>query len=130
MWVENRSFDPLDPAKLTSIDRLQTQDLMIDQVSGEILGQGPGWLSSIRLGAADPTQPAGPPSAVNSVALATAQLPPPTGTLHDEAKHHKANHHHGAPRRAARRAASAADKNQLNYLNVRFTGAVGQSEPE
>jgi hypothetical protein len=43
--LESHKFD--ERGKPLSIDKLQTKDLDVDQQSGNIKGQGPGWLSSV-----------------------------------------------------------------------------------
>ncbi len=54
--LENRTSDYTG---LTAVDRMNVRDLMVDQVTGAILGQGPGWLVSVRKGSPDPTTTAG-----------------------------------------------------------------------
>ncbi len=101
--MESRGFDP--KLGLTSIERMQAKDLMVDQVTGAILGQGPGWLTSVRKGSPDPTSPnADAPKnglAARPVAAQTPRAgrkrPPATGVGGDE---------------------------PLNYLNVQFQGAL------
>jgi hypothetical protein len=66
MWMETRSFDPYDPEKLLSLDRMQTRDLSINETTGEIFGHGAGWLTSIRRGLPDPAHQNRPPAAFDS----------------------------------------------------------------
>jgi hypothetical protein len=45
--MENRSFDDVG---LASIDKMNLRRLVIDRSSGQIEGEGPGWISSVRRG--------------------------------------------------------------------------------
>ena len=51
--MESRGFDPQHV--LTNVERLRARNLTVDEVSGLIDGQGPGWLTSVRRGAQDLT---------------------------------------------------------------------------
>lgn len=46
--LENRSLDPA--GKLASIEKMQAESVRIDQQSGRMEADGPGWLSTVRLG--------------------------------------------------------------------------------
>lgn len=53
----------LTDAELTALDEMTVQDLSIDRVTGDIHASGPGWVSSVRMGSANPiaaTVAAGP----------------------------------------------------------------------
>ena len=75
MWMETRTFDPYDPEKLMSIDRMQTVDLSINETTGEIFGHGRGWLTSVRRGSPDPTQQNRPEAAPRFRATAPSLRP-------------------------------------------------------
>ncbi|HKD36762.1 MAG TPA: hypothetical protein VKB78_08170, partial [Pirellulales bacterium] len=115
MWMETRTFDPYDPQKLVSLDRMQTSDLSINETTGEILGHGPGWLTSIRRGSADPTATAHVQAAGDSInhpkASTVAQTDP-------SAKPASGRH------RSTRSGSLLSEKSQLNYLNVQFDGPL------
>lgn len=113
MWMESRSFDPLDPQKLTSIDRMQTRDLTIDETTGAILGEGPGWLTSIRRGSIDPNKSPSAGIAMNTVAkpVADSSGKPPTS-----------HHRRGDPK------APPPAKSEFSYLNVQFTGPLSGNQ--
>ncbi len=49
--MESRGFDLQH--LLTNVERLRAHDLTVDQVTGLIDGQGPGWLTSVRKGSQD-----------------------------------------------------------------------------
>ncbi len=112
MWMESRSFDPLDPKKLTSIDHMQTRDLMIDETTGAILGQGPGWMTSVRHSTGDPLQP--PTALVAQKPATPAAGSTPDGASKRPPGRRKSSGHKGL----------LAEKSQLSYLNVQFTGAL------
>ncbi|HEV3416388.1 MAG TPA: hypothetical protein VG056_06230, partial [Pirellulales bacterium] len=115
MWMESRGFDPKDPNKLISLDHMHSSDLTINEMSGEILGQGPGWLTSVRQNSPDPMQPAAGPLAASSVVLPVSHTAPDHG-----GKHSGAATGHGATGRNHK----ATDKAPLNYLHVDFGGAL------
>jgi hypothetical protein len=115
MWMESRGFDAKDPDKLISLDHMQTGDLMINELSGEILGQGPGWLTSVRQNSPDPMQPAVGPLAASSAVLPVSHAAADHGGRHSGA---------AAGRGATGRNHKTADKAPLNYLHVTFNGAL------
>ena len=51
----------MEQDKLASIDRMQVRDLMVDEVTGLVEGQGPGWITSVRHGDDNLMGPAGQP---------------------------------------------------------------------
>ncbi len=51
VWLENRTFDP--QRQLTSHDQLQVTDLVLNRITGAVIG-GPGWLNSVRRGSDNP----------------------------------------------------------------------------
>jgi hypothetical protein len=114
MDMETRSFDPDNPKKLMSLDRMHTGDLMINEETGAILGQGPGWLTSVRRGSPDPTQPAGASAARSPTAVPVSHnLPDATAKPSSAGRH-----------RSARQNGTLSQKSELNYLNVQFDGAL------
>ena len=68
--MESRGFDLT--RQPTNFERLRAHDLTVDQVTGLIDGQGPGWLTSVRKGSQNMT-PGGPATGhlvpANAVAL-------------------------------------------------------------
>jgi hypothetical protein len=62
--MEGRTFDPRGPQ---SIEFFQAPDLTVNMVSGRTHAGGPGWLTTIRRGSADPLQSGigGPPGAAS-----------------------------------------------------------------
>jgi hypothetical protein len=50
--MESRDFDPQQ--QLMSYDRLQVADLCVNLISGALTAGGPGWISSVRRGTANP----------------------------------------------------------------------------
>jgi len=48
VYVENRAYEA---GRLDSFDRMQFASLLLDQLTGELHADGPGWLSSVRFGA-------------------------------------------------------------------------------
>jgi hypothetical protein len=68
VFLENRGVD--EQGIPTSIDRLQSNTLKLNQATGEIFGQGPGWVTSVRTGGATELQQpsATPPNARTPVA--------------------------------------------------------------
>jgi hypothetical protein len=114
MKMETRSFDLNDPKKLMSVDRMQTGDLMIDETTGAILGQGPGWLTSVRRGSPDPTQRASAPAASGPAAVPVSHALPDGTAKPSSARRHKSAQPNG----------TLSQKSELNYLNVQFDGAL------
>jgi hypothetical protein len=114
MAMETRSFDLNDPKKLMSVDRMQTGDLMINEETGAILGQGPGWLTSVRRGSPDPTQRAAAPAAMIPAAVPVSHTLPDATAKPSSAGRHK----------SARPNGTLSQKSELNYLNVQFNGAI------
>ncbi len=119
--MESRSFDPQG---LTSIDRLQAKDLMVDEVTGAILGQGPGWLTSVRKGDPDPSQApggAGQQAGVRSQGLGGGvQYPNQNRNSNTVSARPVATTRNGKKRPAD----AGLGGEQLNYLNVQFQGAL------
>lgn len=58
--LENRT---IEQEKQVSIDRMQLTSLRINQTTGEIAGEGPGWLTSVRIGGSSPLELGGAPQA-------------------------------------------------------------------
>lgn len=50
--MTNKSFD--ESGRQISLDKMQAQNLRIDQQSGNVEAAGPGWVSTVRLGGANP----------------------------------------------------------------------------
>ncbi|HEX4000594.1 MAG TPA: hypothetical protein VHX65_18745 [Pirellulales bacterium] len=122
--IESRGFDVQHA--LTNVERLRAHDLTVDQVTGAIDGQGPGWLTSTRRGAQDlapgstPSRlPAGRPNQpmVEPIIRPTSQ----SGVLPAVAI---------APQQSGNRPGQpgqqrgAPDPNGLTYLNVQFQGPI------
>jgi lipopolysaccharide export system protein LptA len=101
-YLESHKFD--ERGKPLSVDKLQTKDLDVDQQSGNIKGQGPGWLSSIRWNDGQTLTPAGP---TQPGQLPQGQLPPnaPQGMR---------------PQSGQALAAAPPKKEQLVFLAVEF----------
>jgi len=75
VWLENRTFDP--QRQLVSHDQLQVSDLVLNHITGVVIG-GPGWLNSVRRGSDNPL--GGPMGALVGGGPAVAQ-PPTQDTL-------------------------------------------------
>jgi hypothetical protein len=88
--------------------------LTIDETTGDILGQGPGWLTSTRRGSADPTKPAGQTLPRNPSAAAVSYSSPDRIAKPSSPGRHK----------SARQNGMLPEKSELNYLNVQFAGAL------
>jgi hypothetical protein len=58
VFIENRSFS--DERELISIDQLQTRNLSVDQFTGWLHADGPGWVSTVRYGSDKPLAPSAP----------------------------------------------------------------------
>ena len=105
--MEGRTFDPRGPQL---IEFFQAPDLTINMLSGRTHAGGPGWLTTIRRGSADPLQSgaAGPPGAAT-----------PPGNRN-------ANGSGLAPanRNAGGLGLAPANPNQLTYLNVTYQGSI------
>jgi hypothetical protein len=116
MWMETRSFDPYDPQKLMSLDRMQTHDLSINETTGEIFGHGPGRLTSVRRGSPDPAQQNRPAAAFDSINRPKGTTVAQTGPapISKPAGRH----------RSSRSGGLLSEKSQLNYLNVQFDGPL------
>lgn len=76
-YLESHKVDKL--GKPLSIDKLQTKDLDVDQQSGSIKGQGPGWLSSVRWSDGQTIGPPGPAQPGQMPAGAPPGLRQPAG---------------------------------------------------
>jgi hypothetical protein len=94
--MEGRTFDAQGPQ---SIEFFQAPDLMVNNFSGRTHAGGPGWLTTLRRGSADPMQigPAGPPGTT-----------PPAAS----------------PRNPNPRNPNQQNPNQLTYLHVVYQGAI------
>jgi hypothetical protein len=125
----------VDHDKLMGIDRMQVRDLMVDEVTGLIEGQGPGWVTSVRHGddnlmtpGATPGARAVRPAATNGNAAAGvigSAAAPGAGTATAVAgapRSHQGGHgtHHARPSHTN----SIAKQDHLNYLNVQFAGPL------
>jgi hypothetical protein len=88
----------IEEGERTSIERMQIRDLVINQTSGDMRAQGPGWLTSVRLGGA--TDPLAGPSP-NKPAAAV----PPVGA-------------------DAAGPVAGAEERRLNFLRVDFQRAM------
>ncbi len=61
VFLENRSFDG---PRQTSLDRMRTEDLRVNHLSGEVYASGAGWLSTVRMrGQNNPLDPTAKPAA-------------------------------------------------------------------
>lgn len=69
VYLQSRSFDKA--GRPSSYDQFQLRSLSLDQSTGRIEGIGPGWLSTVRTGAA---LPAGPAGAAQAAEAATGRL--------------------------------------------------------
>ncbi len=96
-FLENRAFDEKG---LSSIDRVQTQDLAINDTTGGIDAHGPGWVSSVRRGMPSGIGAPGSPAAKP----AAAKTAPPAA--------------------AAKGKKPEDDENKLSYLNVHFARSI------
>ncbi|MEX0642180.1 MAG: hypothetical protein WD468_05740, partial [Pirellulales bacterium] len=73
VFFENRTTDA---EGLASIEWIQTRDLKIDHVTGDLLAHGPGWLRTVRRGGTDPLA-AGNPLAKQNASMARRERPGP-----------------------------------------------------
>ena len=96
-FLENRTFDDKG---LSSIDRVQTLDLAINDTTGGIDAHGPGWVSSVRRGVPSGMTAPGPPGA----RPAAAKNPPEAAATGDKK--------------------STPDEDKLSYLNVHFARGI------
>jgi hypothetical protein len=86
VFLESRSADATGPV---SVEWLQVSDLSVDQVSGAMRGNGPGWFRTVRRGGVDGVLSGGkgvagrtsPPTSHAGGAPASGNPPPPSATL-------------------------------------------------
>jgi lipopolysaccharide export system protein LptA len=121
--MESRGFDLQH--LLTNVERLRAHDLTVDEVTGLIDGQGPGWLTSVRKGSQDlaPGAPtngrppaASPPIAQPVIPVTTQSSVQPAVALAAQRPAGRAGapgQPHGPP-----------DPNRLTFLNVQFQGPI------
>jgi hypothetical protein len=114
IWMESRSFDPLDPRKLVAIDRMLARNLTINETTGNILGEGPGELTSVRIDSPESTQPAA------AHLTTTAQVTTPATS----AGAGRTGQRQPSFGRSASHNANSGARGPLNYLNVRFAGPL------
>ena len=134
--LENRTFE-LD--KQTAIERMFAHDVMVDEVTGLIEGQGPGWVTSVRRGDEDPltvpgaqgpanvaARPGAPQAAGRGPVVNQPTRPQPGIAAHPASAHAHRHSHAGAHQE------SLMNGEHLNYLNAVFqgplTGNVNQHE--
>jgi hypothetical protein len=131
----------MEQDKLASIDRMQVRDLMVDEVTGLVEGQGPGWITSVRHGDDNLMGPMGQPGGPKPQPI-TSATQPPTGpgapgaaaasgsqAAHAGAGRGRTHGGAGAPGHGAHHAHpshhnSIARQDHLNYLNVQFSGPL------
>ena len=91
-YLESHKFD--ERGKPLSVDKLQTKDLDVDQLTGNIKGQGPGWLSSVRWSDNQSMTPAGPvqPGQLPRARHQPGQFPPQRRAGHETASQIRLNH--------------------------------------
>ena len=66
--IENRTFDG---PRLLAVDRMVVNDLAVDQTTGAVAGQGPGWMRTVRFGdvsVLESPMPGGPATATRPAA--------------------------------------------------------------
>ena len=132
--LENRTYE-LD--KQTALEKMFAHNVMVDEVTGLIEGEGPGWVTSVRRGddnvmtvpGAQPGRnPAAAPRSVGSNAAPNSPARQPTGIAAHPASSHAAHHGRGGGGHQE----SLMDREHLNYLNAVFqgplTGNVNQHE--
>ncbi len=115
VWLESRGFAPEDPKKLVSIDRMRAPNLAIYESTGKILGDGPGELTSVRVAAADSTQPQAKTHLTASPVITST-----AGAANAKASARQPGF---GPFTSGRNSNSSA-RGPLNDLNVRFDGPI------
>ena len=118
--------------KLASVDKMQVKDLIVDEVTGLVEGQGPGWITSVRHGDNNLMAPNLPAGAPKPRAAAAGQSQPgaaqgPNGAIlpgaNPAALAQNKSHVHGS-HHSHSHTNSIAKGDHLNYLNVQFAGPL------